>query len=105
MSPPRNDERKVVDQEPVAEPLAHVAELDHGLPEPVSDRNEDLVRLVPFLVLVGGELLEVRETGLAFRLPALRVLPYPLKFMGDRLGTGLVLAFLDLEPLFLLVEP
>ncbi|CDE51401.1 putative uncharacterized protein [Sutterella sp. CAG:351] len=79
--------------------------LNHRLAQAISDRNEDFIRFIPFLILVGGEFLEVSQTGLALRLTALRILSHPLQFVSDCLAADLVLALFHFKALFLLIEP
>src|SRR6266849_9260221 len=72
-------ERQIVDEKALAVAFAHAHELDHRIAETVCDRDEDLLRFVALLVLVGGKFLEAREPRLRFRLAALGVLPHPFQ--------------------------
>ncbi|MNX62780.1 hypothetical protein D3C86_937570 [compost metagenome] len=86
--PLRNGEGEIVDQLPVTVGLAEVRHLDHLVAETGSGRNEQLVGLVAFLVVVGVELLEASHTGLGLGLTAFRVLTHPLQLLLDGLATG-----------------
>ena len=96
---------EVVDEHAIAERLAHVLEFDHRVAEPFRDRYEDLLRLVPLLVLVGREFLEARDARLALRLPPLGIGADPLEFLVHRLHAGVFLLLLGSEALLLLLEP
>src|SRR5207248_10533733 len=98
-------EGEIVDEEALAVALGDAFELDHRIPQTIRDRDENFLRLVALLVFVGGQLLEAREARLRFRLAALGVLPHPFELLLHRLDASLLLLLLDLEALFLLLEP
>jgi hypothetical protein len=54
----RHVEAQLVDQQTVTEGLADVPEFDHLAAQALADRNEDLLGLVPLLVLDAGQFLE-----------------------------------------------
>src|SRR5207248_9369578 len=101
----RDAEGEIVDEQALAVTLGDALELDHRIPEAVRDRDEDLLGLVALLVFVRRQLLEARQTRLRFRLAAFRVLPHPFELLLHRLDARLLLLLLDLEALFLLLEP
>ena len=100
-----NAKRQVVDQELVAVGLAHTLELDDSVTQPLGDGNEDLVRLVALLMLVGGELVEARDARLRLGLAAFGILPHPLELLLHRLDARRLLLAFGFEALLLLLEP
>src|SRR5690606_39529441 len=100
-----DDQREIVDQQPVAEALADVAELDDVVAQALTRRNEDLVGLLPLLVLDRLQLLQARQARLALGTAALGVLPGPLQLALDGLLAGLLLVLFLPEALVLLLEP
>ena len=101
----RQFEGEIVDQEIVAETLSQVLEVDHVLPEPFGDRDDDLRGLRR---LVGGlrqQLLIALVARLRLRLPRARRGGDPLLLAGERALPRLLLAALLLEPLLLLHQP
>ncbi len=80
-------------------------ELDHLIPEPLGNRNEDFLRLVALLVLVAGKLLEASDTRLALRLPALGIGAHPFELGVHRLDARGFLLSLGLQARLLLLEP
>ncbi len=94
----RDDEGQVVDEQPLAEALGDALELDHLLPQPLGDGDEDLLGLVAPLVLDAGELLEARQARLALGLARLGVLAHPLQLQLHGLDAGALLLGLELQP-------
>src|SRR6185312_16943401 len=85
--------------------LGDVLEFDHLVAEALGDGNEDLLRLVAFLMLVRRELLEARNPRLALGLATLRVRAHPLELPLHRLDARGLLPGFAREPLFLLRQP
>ncbi len=93
---PRQRERQVLDQQPVAVALAQVLDLDDRVAQPRTRRDGDLeLPCTPLVVLrLGQQLLVGAEAGLALRLPRPRrqADPRELARQGPRAGVrGLVL--------------
>ncbi len=101
----RHLERELVDEQALAVALRDLVELDDLVAEALGHRDEDLLRFVARLVLVLRKLLEARQARLGLRLPSFRVLAHPLELGLHRLDARRLLALLDLQALFLLVEP
>ncbi len=68
-------------------------------------RGRLLLGLVALLRFLRGQLLEAGEARLALGVPALRARAHPFKFGLHRLLPGGGLLFLDLQALFLLLQP
>src|SRR5690606_22548956 len=100
-----DDQREIVDQQPVAEALADVAELDDVVAQALARRNEDLVGLLPLLVLDRLQLLQAGQARLALGTAALGVLPGPFQLALNGLLAGLLLVLFLPEALVLLLEP
>src|SRR5687768_13910620 len=81
----RHLETQVIDQQAIAICFRYVPELDDFVTQPFSHRNEHLLRLVAFLVLLRIEFIEARDTRLGFRLASLGVLAYPFQLFFQRL--------------------
>ena len=105
IAPGGNDQTEIVDEHAIADRLAHVLELDHGIAEPLGNRNENLLRFVALLVFVRREFLEARDPRLALRLPPLGIGAHPFEFLVHRLGARIFLLLFRGETLFLLLEP
>ena len=104
---PRQRERQVLDEQPVAVALAEVLDLDDRVaePRPGRDRDLELARLVLRVVRLGEELLVGGQAGLALRLARLRAHPDPLELAGERPLPGVDRLRLAGHPLELLLEP
>jgi hypothetical protein len=101
----REAEREVLDQEPVAEPLADVVGLQHHVAQPRPGRDVDLHLVELHALLLGEQRLVAVEAGARLGAAALRGLAHPLELARDRAGARLLAAFLVREPLLLLLEP
>ena len=74
----RQLEAQVVDQQPVAEALAQVLDLDHEVAEARPGRDVDFVGLLALLEFLRDEFLEAAEARLALGLARLGVLRAPI---------------------------
>src|SRR5690348_16417673 len=78
-------ETQVIDQQAIAICFRYVRKLDDFVTQPFRHGNEDLLRLVTFLVLLRIEFIKARDPRLGFRLASLGVLPYPFQLFFQRL--------------------
>src|SRR5688500_183448 len=101
----RDDERQVVDEEPVAVPLRDALELDHFVAQALGDGDEDLLGLVALLVFERVQLLEALDARGVLRALALHVLLHPFELALDRLLARGLARLLALQALALLLEP
>src|SRR5208282_3804738 len=101
----RQFEGQVVDQKIVAKAFAQVLEVDHVLPEPLGDRNDDLRGLRLLLAGLFQQFLVALVTRLGFRLPRARRSGDPFLLARQRALVRLVLAAFLLQPLLLLLKP
>ena len=101
----RHLEAEVVDQHAVAEALGDALELDDLVAQALGHRDEDLVGLVARWYSTSLSSSKARQAGLALGLPRLGVGAHPLEFLLHRLHARVFLLLLDLEALFLLVQP
>src|SRR5665647_2717125 len=101
----RQDEREVLDQDPLVEPLLEVLRLDHDAAEARTRRDLDLVEVkLAGTVRLGSHLFVAREARLGLRLAALGALAHPLELVLEALRELEVLLALDLQPLLLLLQ-
>ncbi len=101
----RQLEGEIVDQEVVAKTLLQAFEVDHVLPQPLGDRNDDLRGRGLLLGRLPQQILVALVARLGFRLPRLRRGRDPLRLARERaLACFLLAAFLG-EALLLLAEP
>src|SRR6185437_2996538 len=77
--PARDRERQVVYQQPIAEALAQVLDLDHQVAEARAGRDVDLIGLIALLELTRSELLVARQARLALGLPRLGIGAHPFE--------------------------
>src|SRR5579883_3168285 len=101
----RQLERKVVDQQPVAEALGDTVGLDHVVAETRAGGDDDLLRVERRLLLLLDHLVIGRDARLALGAPRRRAgaLPFELALHGAAAGVGGLL-FLR-QPLVLLLQP
>ena len=106
MAPGGSLKRQVVDQQPLAEGLAQVRDLDHEVAEPRARRDVDLVRLVAAPgIRREDSSSNCAQARLALRLARLGVGAHPFELARERLPQALLLLLLLREPLLLLLEP
>ena len=101
----RDAETKLVDEQAVAEGLADILEVDHLAAQPLADRDEDLLRLIAFLVLDAAQFIKASQARLALRLPCLRVLAHPFQLLLHGPDASCFLLGFGFQPCFLLLEP
>src|SRR5262245_23345706 len=101
----RQAESEIVDQQVVAIALAQPLEVDHGLPQPLRDWNDDLRALRRLLRRLLHEIFVALVTRLRLRLPRARRSRDPFALTRERALVRRLLATLLLQPLLLLLEP
>ena len=102
----RQREREVLDQQPVAEALAHVVGLDHLAAEPLAGRDVDLDLVELDVALLGEQALVVGQARLGLLAPALGVRRAPTRARCcDRALARGLLALLLRQARLLLLEP
>src|SRR6185503_4866925 len=98
-------EGEVVDEEPVAEALAHAVGVDHDVAEPRAGRDVDLDAVELDVLLLGEEALVRAEARLRLRVTGARARPHPLELARERAAARRLLLLLLREPCLLLLEP
>ena len=104
---PRQRERQVLDQQPVAVALAQVRDLDDLVaePRPGRDRDLELARGLLGVVRLGQQLLVGRQASLALGLAGLGAHPDPFELAGERALACVRRLLLLRQPIELLLEP
>src|SRR5581483_9751751 len=80
----RQREGEVVDEQPLAEALAHALGLDHDVAEPRAGRNVDLDAVELDVLLLGEQALVGTETRLRLRVARSRTRLHPLELARER---------------------
>ena len=101
----RQLEAEVLDQQPVAEALAHALGLDDDVAQPRAGGDVDLDLVELDVALLGEQRLVVVQARLGLLAPALGVLADPLELLLDRLLARLVALLLHRQALLLLLQP
>src|SRR5262249_52175636 len=101
----RQSEAQFLDQQSVAEALAHVLRLDNKVAEPRAGRQDDLCRFGSLLAALRDQGLVGRHARLALRLTRPWALPHPFQFALQRAAARLFLPAFGVEPRLLLFEP
>ena len=101
----RHAERKLVDQQAIAEALADFVELEDLVAEALADRDEELMGFIALLVIDFRHLVEALQTRLALGLARLGVAAHPLQFLLHRLHVRIDLLGFGFQARFLLLQP
>ena len=104
---PRQRERQVLDEQPVAVALAQALDLDDRVAEarPGRDRDLELACAALLVVRLGEQLLVGGQAGLALGLAGLGRHAHPLELAGERALAGVGRLLLARHALELLLEP
>src|SRR5262249_5053531 len=102
----RQLERQVIDQQSIAESLAHSVEHHDLVAEPLPGRDHDLERgIARFLLRLGHHLVVPSEASLALGLARLGRAAHPLELALEHALAGAGLLLLVAQPLRLELEP
>src|SRR3954451_16392648 len=101
----RQAEIEILDQQPVAEPLADMLGLDDEIAEPGARRQHDLRRFGRLLAALRDQRIIGLQAGLALGLPGARALAHPFEFALQRAPPRLLLFSLLRQAGLFLFEP